>query len=396
MRRSSRGLPPGKRPARSGRKSSESSDFSDYSGYSSEISSDDEPILPRAQKVSNVAAWLQSIVDGSERRVENFQLGDYVCQNRPLGEGAFGKVFKCSSRGDPNQVFAIKALKVKDQKSLQQIQREVELLRKISSAADGRVVCHPLLTCLHDFFQIEDHYFMILDFFDGYELFEVMSTITLQETVAVMRTIASAVVVLHRAGVCHRDLKPENILFNRETMRLSVIDVGLSCDVCPETRYIGTAVYIPPEGLVSTPTAGYPSNFKVCTKADVFALGVMLFEMCRNEVFPGNGEADESTFGLPAPYTEDQIEMMSERVEEADEPLRIYEVLEDPEGIDPNFLPERDDSTERRIQQHLAEISMIATKGDYTARISMKEFERRLNSVNLEPEGRPRRGLRVK
>ena len=86
--------------------------------------------------------------------------------------------------------------------------------------------------------------------------------------------VMNAVAAAHEAGIIHRDIKPENVLIS-DRGQIKVADFGLARAVTAHTAtqtgtLIGTVSYIAPE-LVTTG--------KGDTRADVYALGVVLFEM---------------------------------------------------------------------------------------------------------------------
>ncbi|MDQ7992148.1 MAG: Stk1 family PASTA domain-containing Ser/Thr kinase [Propionicimonas sp.] len=86
--------------------------------------------------------------------------------------------------------------------------------------------------------------------------------------------VVAAVAAAHEAGIIHRDIKPENVLIS-DRGQIKVADFGLARAVTAHTAtqtgtLIGTVSYIAPE-LVTTG--------KGDTRADVYALGVVLFEM---------------------------------------------------------------------------------------------------------------------
>ncbi len=77
-------------------------------------------------------------------------------------------------------------------------------------------------------------------------------------------SLATALDVLHRAGLVHRDIKPSNIIFVDGAAKLA--DIGLVVAQGESRSFVGTEGYIAPEG------PGTPQG-------DVYALGVVLYEM---------------------------------------------------------------------------------------------------------------------
>ncbi|MFG2039262.1 protein kinase [Dactylosporangium sp. NPDC048998] len=90
------------------------------------------------------------------------------------------------------------------------------------------------------------------------------------EAVAVAATVADVLYAAHRRGVVHRDVTPENVMLTTDGVRL--LDFGIAADIGQreETMTFGTPPYVAPERLVGAPASG---------ATDVYALGVLLFEM---------------------------------------------------------------------------------------------------------------------
>lgn len=100
-------------------------------------------------------------------------------------------------------------------------------------------------------------------------------------TIQVLRPLGAA----HRAGLVHRDIKPENVLLPADGTVAKVADFGLARAVTETTQtttgnVLGTVAYLAPELI----TAGDSSP-----QADVFSVGVMLYEMLTGEQ-PFRGE----------------------------------------------------------------------------------------------------------
>ena len=101
--------------------------------------------------------------------------------------------------------------------------------------------------------------------------------------------LADAVSAAHRQGILHRDLKPENVMLTPDG-RLKVLDFGLAKlrvdasdddqttretqSVTQDGRIVGTVAYMSPEQAQGLP---------VDHRSDVFALGILLYEMATGE-----------------------------------------------------------------------------------------------------------------
>jgi serine/threonine protein kinase len=103
--------------------------------------------------------------------------------------------------------------------------------------------------------------------------------VPLPETLRIGREIAEGLAAAHRRGLVHRDIKPENIILEGPTREVKIIDFGLVCDlgddpskapVTVEGAVLGTPAYMAPERISDRP---------VDARADLFGLGVMLYEL---------------------------------------------------------------------------------------------------------------------
>ncbi len=91
--------------------------------------------------------------------------------------------------------------------------------------------------------------------------------------------LADALALTHGEGVLHRDLKPSNILLTPDGKPM-LLDCNLSADQHgSEQRLGGTLPYMAPEHLRATDPAGGGDVSAVDARSDLFALGVILFEL---------------------------------------------------------------------------------------------------------------------
>ncbi len=158
---------------------------------------------------------------------------------------------------------------------------------RISSEAQERMareasiwkrLVHQHIVRLHEVNQPEGLFYLTMDWMPRGSLRErLRGGLEPREAVRVAIGVAQALAYLSDTGYIHRDVKPENILFDAaDEPRLTDFGIAKSMedDVGVQTRagiFIGTLNYAPPEQLRD------PSS---CTgQADVFALGLVLYEM---------------------------------------------------------------------------------------------------------------------
>jgi hypothetical protein len=109
--------------------------------------------------------------------------------------------------------------------------------------------------------------------------------------VELIAQIGNGLDAIHAAGLIHRDVKPANVLLSGEegAEHAYITDFGVARNVATESgltqtgRFVGTLDYVAPEQISGDP---------VDARADVYALGCLLFKLLTGEVpFPRDGEA---------------------------------------------------------------------------------------------------------
>jgi len=146
---------------------------------------------------------------------------------------------------------------------------------------------HPHIVAIHDFGQADDgHYFMVMEHVEGSDLAARLRTggpLPPDEALRIVRQVCDALDFAHRQGVVHRDIKPANILLDAAG-RVKVSDFGIAQFAHEETArgltatgtLLGTPDYTAPEQL--TPQAA------VDQRADIFSVGVMLYELLTGQL----------------------------------------------------------------------------------------------------------------
>ncbi|MDC1405074.1 serine/threonine protein kinase [Akkermansiaceae bacterium] len=139
---------------------------------------------------------------------------------------------------------------------------------------------HPNIVTVHDFGQQGDFYFLLMEFVDGPNLRHLIRDhhLSAEEALAIIPPLCEALEFAHSQNIVHRDIKPENLLLDSKG-RVKVADFGIA-KIIGQTnphsdRAAGTPAYMAPEQKDSP--AGVDS------RADIYSLGVVLYEMLTGE-----------------------------------------------------------------------------------------------------------------
>ena len=203
--------------------------------------------------------------------IKNFDFDDYYELKENLGEGDFAVVQKCIKKSN-GKIFAVKKVLKKKIKYQNLIIMEAE-------SSILKLIHHPNLVELIDYFESEDKIFMVMDYLEGGDLIkficdhEPMTNVPEKTIAKIIYRIGKAIQYLHNYGMIHRDLKPENIVFGKDgdINSLKIIDFGLTVTLGYEETVndlMGTVTYLAPEVYTNK-----PYDFKV----DVWSIGVILY-----------------------------------------------------------------------------------------------------------------------
>jgi eukaryotic-like serine/threonine-protein kinase len=197
---------------------------------------------------------------------------------RLLGEGGMGAVYE-AEQDQPRRSVALKVIKA--------AWASPELLRRFEqeSQALGRLH-HPGIAQIYEAgsagtgFGVQP--FFVMELIHGKPLIEYAAEhkLNTRQRLELMIRVCDAVHHAHQRGIIHRDLKPGNILVD-ETGQPKILDFGLARATDSEARatqqtdmgqLLGTLAYMSPEQVLADP-------FALDTRTDVYALGVILYEL---------------------------------------------------------------------------------------------------------------------
>lgn len=188
-----------------------------------------------------------------------------------LGRGAMGVVYRAE---DPalGRAVAIKTITLTGTDE-ERAHFEARFLQE-ARAAGG--VGHPSIITIYDVGREGDVAFMAMELLDGRELRDLIrgGSLPPSEAVEITAQVAEALAVAHDRGVVHRDVKPGNIMVLSDG-RVKIMDFGIARLRDPDVKtatgmMLGSPRYMSPEQV-----SGEPFDHR----ADIFSLGVVLYEM---------------------------------------------------------------------------------------------------------------------
>jgi WD40 repeat protein len=140
---------------------------------------------------------------------------------------------------------------------------------------------HPNIVSIHSIGEHAERPYLALEYLQGQSLRARLDRgpLSLGRSLRIGRAIASALAEAHRHQVFHRDLKPQNVMLSEGEQRVRVLDFGLAKMIAPEGDPM---VSLSDAGIRGTPGYMAPEQWRgsnVGAPADVWALGVILYEM---------------------------------------------------------------------------------------------------------------------
>ena len=211
--------------------------------------------------------------------------GNYHVVKR-IGSGGMSEVFLVE--GEPGVHYAIKVI------DPEVAAAEPEFLTRFVREAEFAMrTRHPNIVEVYDARQDAETglCYLVMEYMPGGSLRDVLRVagggLSVSGTVAVAMDVARALVLIESHGMVHRDVKPDNVLFAADgTAKLT--DLGISRFAKgPDVRMtraeavIGTPAYMAPEQMID--------SHAVDIRADIYAFGVMLYEMLAGRR-PNDGE----------------------------------------------------------------------------------------------------------
>jgi len=212
-----------------------------------------------------------------------------------LGAGGMGEVYRATDTqlGRDAAIKVLPSEVAQDAERLARFEREARLLASLN---------HPNVAAIHGLEKADGKPFLVLELVEGEELKQRLErgAVPVDEALEIARQIAEGLEEAHERGIVHRDLKPANVKLTPDG-KVKVLDFGLakawtadptsgSSGVLSESPtlahtgteagvILGTAAYMAPEQA---------RGRAVDRRADIWAFGVVLFEMLTGHKLAGH------------------------------------------------------------------------------------------------------------
>ena len=219
------------------------------------------------------------------------RLGPYSVLGQ-LGEGGMGEVYRAMDSKLGRDV----AIKVLPETFALDADRRARFEREARTVAS---LNHPNIVVLHSVEEVDGVRFLTMELVEGQSLDRHITPggVPISRVLELGIAVSDALTAAHAKGVVHRDLKPANVMLTTEG-RVKVLDFGLAklgatepesaatqtTPMSGEGQVMGTVPYMAPEQL---------RGESVDARADLFALGVLLYELATGQrPFKGGTLAD--------------------------------------------------------------------------------------------------------
>lgn len=216
--------------------------------------------------------WQAPTVEELRQRIPGHEILELI------GQGGMGAVYLGTQLSLSRRV-AVKILPPRSG------DREAEFVARFRNEAELMAsVSHPNIVTVHDFGQTDDGLlYLVMEYVEGESVLDRLlkspwRRLASNEARFIAVEVCRALSCAHEAGLVHRDIKPGNVLLQTGG-GVKVADFGLARWLAPNMgasltmtgAAVGTPGYIPPEALVA--------EGRIDERADVYAVGAMLFQM---------------------------------------------------------------------------------------------------------------------
>jgi serine/threonine protein kinase/tetratricopeptide (TPR) repeat protein len=262
-------------------------------------------------------------------------IGEYILEAK-VGSGATGEVWRARHHVWKDRAVALKIPTSPD--VLEAIRGEGLVHDDLSRLASPHLVRVLGLNVL------SKPPYIVMEYVDGSSLRERMTAanrMQLPEAVRVLEGVLKGLRVAHEAGVVHRDIKPENVMLDRQGTPLLTdfsvarrltsehsLRMSIESDGVAARSIAGTLIYMSPEQR---------NGARVDRRSDIFAMGIMMFEMLTGELPQPGDRIGDFVRDVPAAVEEmfaKSFTRLERRYADAGAMLAALQALRQPGALD--------------------------------------------------------------
>ncbi len=243
---------------------------------------DDEQIIEDKKK--------QLIIDFNNKLEEQLQKNniviieeDQLVRDEVIGEGAFGKVYNGTLKGE--HVVAIKKL------LFDVTDKEVNIDDKIKEVVNEITIInlakHDNIPIFYGIWRKKKSLNLVFEFIDGPMLQDFYPKSSFNDKIELLIQLTKIIEFMHSKKLIHRDIKPGNVMIMKNDQQVKLIDFGMSKIAKNTSTYTaspsGTISYIPPEAfhVELNPEEERKDGkiLEITPKYDIWSMGCMISEI---------------------------------------------------------------------------------------------------------------------
>lgn len=187
-----------------------------------------------------------------------------------IAKGGMGVVYRSTHPTLKRPVIIKKLTAKKNSTNIKRFIQEAKILGELQN---------PNIVNFYDIFTEGNAYYIVEEFVDGMAVDKILqkqTSLSPQIALLIIQDACYGLKFAHTKNIVHRDIKPGNILISKRA-EVKITDFGIASESSGEDTLtqsgvaLGTPAYMPPEQ--------FEDSAKVDCRADIYALGVMLYEM---------------------------------------------------------------------------------------------------------------------
>jgi hypothetical protein len=207
---------------------------------------------------------------------------------------------------------------------------------------------------VHDFGHADGLFYIVMEYVDGVNLRDLLRDGKLEpkQALAIVPPICEALQFAHDKGIVHRDIKPENLLLDCDG-RIKIADFGIAGLIGAGSENIGTPPYMAPEQSSLAPEVDH--------RADIYALGVVLYEMLTGERPARNPVAPSKKVRIDVRLDEMVLRALDKspelRYQTADEFRTVVQTMSEPAAVldEPPRVEEKRKKRRKKVNFRMAD-----------------------------------------